>query len=72
MGFVADTQTGELDVGIYERCGKDEAEQIRYSDACYRDPDKKKRMGREHKLMWDIAFRRLMWKTGEIAAKCTG
>lgn len=71
MGFVADTETGKLDVGAYEYCGKDHSEELRYSDAFYFDPEKKRRMGREHKLRWDIAFRRLMWKVGDIAAQCS-
>ncbi len=68
--FVASVTTGKLDVGAYGGCSKEE--ELRLSDAFYFDPKSKKRMGREHKLKWDIAFRRLMWRTHEIAAMCTG
>ena len=70
QGFVVDANTGKLDVGAY--AGFDGTDELRRSDAYYFDPDKKMRMGTEFKLRWDIAFRRLMWRTSEIAAKCTG
>ncbi len=68
MSFVADMDTGKLDVGAYEECEGDVG--LRLSDAFYFDRDKKKRMGTEHKLKWDIQFRRLMWHTRAIASMC--
>lgn len=70
MGFVVDIETGKLDVGAYEWCGKDHAEQLRYSDAYYWDQETKSRKGVKHKLRWDIQLRRLMWKTEAIAEVC--
>lgn len=68
--FVADIETGKIDVGAYQWCGKDNLEEVRYADAYYWDRTKKQRVGHEHKLRWDIEFRRMMWRTDTIAAKC--